>query len=269
LAHGLPHAPEIHLTGLALYTMAALMVGYFGVNAYTGKYGLNARQELDQEIVALTSELGAAEAGTGPGRAARFAAPLRPGRPRHAGRARTLPARLRQPPRSDQGPQAELTSGYLPARAPRLLRRDDGRPDSANFKISRYRLQKCRAALHCGIAIFLQRTQSFHGGLSWLERLIFSLIRNCHGRTQKNRHQGSRAGNGKEKGQQKGFGAPPEFTKAQDLAALRDMLLIRRFEEKAGQLYGMGAIGGFCHLYIGQEAIVVGMQMALKRAIRS
>ena len=45
------------LTGLALYTMAAGMVGYFGVNAYTGKYGLNARLELDQEIVALTSEL--------------------------------------------------------------------------------------------------------------------------------------------------------------------------------------------------------------------
>jgi cell division protein FtsB len=45
------------LTGLALYTMAAMIVGYFGVNAYTGKYGLNARQELDQEIIALTSEL--------------------------------------------------------------------------------------------------------------------------------------------------------------------------------------------------------------------
>jgi pyruvate dehydrogenase E1 component alpha subunit len=43
-----------------------------------------------------------------------------------------------------------------------------------------------------------------------------------------------------------------------------DMLLIRRFEEKAGQLYGMGLIGGFCHLYIGQEAVVVGMQAALK-----
>ena len=40
------------------------------------------------------------------------------------------------------------------------------------------------------------------------------------------------------------------------------MLLIRRFEEKAGQLYGMGLIGGFCHLYIGQEAVVVGMKMA-------
>jgi cell division protein FtsB len=45
------------LTGLALYTIAAAMISYFGVNAYTGKYGLNARQELDQEIVALTSEL--------------------------------------------------------------------------------------------------------------------------------------------------------------------------------------------------------------------
>ena len=45
------------LTGIALYMMAAGMVGYFGINAYTGKYGLNARQELDQEIVALTSEL--------------------------------------------------------------------------------------------------------------------------------------------------------------------------------------------------------------------
>ena len=69
----------------------------------------------------------------------------------------------------------------------------------------------------------------------------------------------------KEAEQDKGSGSPPEFTREQELAALRDMLLIRRFEEKAGQLYGMGAIGGFCHLYIGQEAVVVGMQMALKK----
>ena len=47
------------------------------------------------------------------------------------------------------------------------------------------------------------------------------------------------------------------------LRAYRDMLLIRRFEERAGQLYGMGLIGGFCHLYIGQEAVVVGIQLAL------
>ena len=59
-------------------------------------------------------------------------------------------------------------------------------------------------------------------------------------------------------------GAIVEFDKAQEILAYREMLLIRRFEEKAGQLYGMGFIGGFCHLYIGQEAVVVGMQMALK-----
>ena len=47
------------------------------------------------------------------------------------------------------------------------------------------------------------------------------------------------------------------------MQAYGDMLLIRRFEEKAGQLYGMGLIGGFCHLYIGQEAVVVGIQASL------
>jgi pyruvate dehydrogenase E1 component alpha subunit len=49
------------------------------------------------------------------------------------------------------------------------------------------------------------------------------------------------------------------------LGFYHDMLLIRRFEERAGQMYGMGLIGGFCHLYIGQEAVVVGMQAALKQ----
>jgi pyruvate dehydrogenase E1 component alpha subunit len=54
------------------------------------------------------------------------------------------------------------------------------------------------------------------------------------------------------------------LSREEELHAYREMLLIRRFEEKAGQLYGMGYIGGFCHLYIGQEAVVVGMMMALK-----
>src|ERR1700704_6297796 len=56
----------------------------------------------------------------------------------------------------------------------------------------------------------------------------------------------------------------PDLGKERELKAFREMLTIRRFEEKAGQMYGMGLIGGFCHLYIGQEAVVVGMQMTLK-----
>ncbi len=56
-----------------------------------------------------------------------------------------------------------------------------------------------------------------------------------------------------------------EFTPERELEAYREMLKIRRFEEKAGQLYGMGFIGGFCHLYIGQEAVVVGMQMSIDK----
>ena len=59
-------------------------------------------------------------------------------------------------------------------------------------------------------------------------------------------------------------GPVPDLGKETELRAYRDMLLIRRFEEKAGQMYGMGLIGGFCHLYIGQEAVVVGMQLALR-----
>ena len=71
----------------------------------------------------------------------------------------------------------------------------------------------------------------------------------------------------------RGPGRPPkEMTKDQCgspsrehlIEMYRTMLLIRRFEEKAGQLYGMGQIGGFCHLYIGQEAVVVGLQSISK-----
>lgn len=55
-----------------------------------------------------------------------------------------------------------------------------------------------------------------------------------------------------------------DFSKKELLGFYREMLLIRRFEEKAGQLYGMGMIAGFCHLYIGQEAIAVGMRHSMK-----
>ena len=56
---------------------------------------------------------------------------------------------------------------------------------------------------------------------------------------------------------------PYAASKDELLSFYKDMLLIRRFEEKAGQLYGLGLIGGFCHLYIGQEAVAVGLQSAL------
>jgi pyruvate dehydrogenase E1 component alpha subunit len=55
-----------------------------------------------------------------------------------------------------------------------------------------------------------------------------------------------------------------EAKKDELLQFYREMLLIRRFEERAGQLYGLGLIGGFCHLYIGQEAVAVGLQSAMK-----
>ncbi|MFN3869389.1 MAG: thiamine pyrophosphate-dependent enzyme [Hyphomicrobiaceae bacterium] len=56
---------------------------------------------------------------------------------------------------------------------------------------------------------------------------------------------------------------PTEMSRGEQLDAYRDMLLVRRFEEKAGQLYGLGLIGGFCHLYIGQEAVVTGLKRAM------
>ena len=84
------------LTGLALYAMAAAMIGYFGVNAYTGNYGLNARQELDQEIIALTSELARLKHERAEGE--QRVSLLRSDRvdPGYARRAGTLSARLRQ-----------------------------------------------------------------------------------------------------------------------------------------------------------------------------
>ena len=57
----------------------------------------------------------------------------------------------------------------------------------------------------------------------------------------------------------------PTATKDELLAFYREMVLIRRFEERAGQLYGMGLIGGFCHLYIGQEAVAVGVQASVRQ----
>ncbi|QUS54047.1 pyruvate dehydrogenase E1 component alpha subunit [Pseudovibrio denitrificans] len=83
--------------------------------------------------------------------------------------------------------------------------------------------------------------------------------------TQSKSSGGRAKGATKARGAMKNVPALVEFSKEEELNAYREMLFIRRFEEKAGQLYGMGLIGGFCHLYIGQEAVVVGMEMAKEK----
>ncbi|MFN3514386.1 MAG: pyruvate dehydrogenase (acetyl-transferring) E1 component subunit alpha [Phenylobacterium sp.] len=72
--------------------------------------------------------------------------------------------------------------------------------------------------------------------------------------------RGQSASTARRKAKNEGEPSLGGLTKDDLLGFYRDMLLIRRFEERAGQLYGMGLIGGFCHLYIGQEAIAVGVQ---------
>ena len=69
---------------------------------------------------------------------------------------------------------------------------------------------------------------------------------------------------GRKRGRKSGSAALYAASAKELTAFYRSMLMIRRFEEKAGQMYGMGLIGGFCHLYIGQEAVVVGVQDALQ-----
>jgi pyruvate dehydrogenase E1 component alpha subunit len=81
-------------------------------------------------------------------------------------------------------------------------------------------------------------------------------------RTSTKKGGASSRGNGKAKAGAKP-GAALGLDKDDLLELYREMLHIRRFEEKAGQMYGMGLIGGFCHLYIGQEAVVTGMQATL------
>ena len=72
-------------------------------------------------------------------------------------------------------------------------------------------------------------------------------------------------------GLQASYAANPAYAASDDelLHFYEQMVMIRRFEEKAGQLYGLGLIGGFCHLYIGQEAVAVGLQSALKPGLDS
>ena len=79
---------RIILTALGLYTFAALFIGYFGVNAFTGAHGLRAQADLDKQLATMDGELAAPESRARGLAAAGVAVALRPDRPRHAGRAR-------------------------------------------------------------------------------------------------------------------------------------------------------------------------------------
>src|SRR3981189_298898 len=141
------------LTGLALYTMAAAMVGYFGVNAYTGKYGLHARQELDQEIVALTSELARLKRERADGE--QRVSLLRSNRSIPICWTSARASSSITPIRATwSGSTSRIDFSIASSKTAIMLALQKARADSANFKITRERLQKCRAALHCGIAIF-------------------------------------------------------------------------------------------------------------------
>src|SRR3569833_2203435 len=198
---------------------------------------------------------GAIEAGASRRREAGIPASVRPGRPRHARGAGTLSARLCQPPCSD--PDQPAAVKRRAAETPqvclifcRLLQSISKNP---RFQLQNLLLRCTGHSKSRGTS-----SQRFYAGMRWdREGLLFLSSGNAMAAPKKSVV--------KEQGQDRDDAPPPEFTREQELAALRDMLLIRRFEEKAGQLYGMGAIGGFCHLYIGQEAVVVGMQMALKK----
>src|SRR5215831_8800718 len=189
------------LNALALYTIAALVIGYFGVNAYSGNRGLRAKQDLDQQIAELSAELDALKAErAGPLAAAVCEIGFFHLSPAPKSRARAYPHPL--PPCGDFG---YWGSGRLANKEPTPRRKmavASNRPAAQPAAVRRASVEPAAEM--------------------------------------------------------------PDFNQEQELHAYRRMLLIRRFEEKAGQLYGMGLIGGFCHLYIGQEAVVIGMQMAIK-----
>ena len=211
------------LAALSLYVLAAAFIGYFGVNAYTGNHGIRAKQTLDQRIAGLTLELDAARAERERWEHRVSLLRVRPHRPRSARGARAAAARIRRSPRRHDPDQASLRGSDPRFRRARIKLRDEA-PRTPPEDLNGVRPENKRD----------------------------EQARRQTGRRRPKNGSGERRPS-----------AVPDLGKEAELKAYRDMLLIRRFEEKAGQMYGMGLIGGFCHLYIGQEAVVVGMQMAL------
>src|SRR5262249_28634745 len=234
------------LNVLALYTIAALVIGYFGVNAYSGNRGLRAKQDLDQQIAELSAELEALKA-------------------ERANWERRVS--LLKPESIDPDMLGERARVLLNYPAPRDLTLRLKHPYARGPAGSRI----------CGIVFFYlfpaakSRARAYphplppcgdfgYGGSGRLTDEEPTLRRKMAVASNRPAAQPAAV----RRASVEPAAEMPDFNQEQELHAYRHMLLIRRFEEKAGQLYGMGLIGGFCHLYIGQEAVVVGMQMAIK-----
>ena len=242
--------------------MAAAVIGYFGFHAFTGNRGLNAKHDIDQQMAELTAELGR----------------LKAEREQWARRVALLRSDRIDPDMLDERARVLLNYAHpndvtmMLSEAALTVRRVDAILLSARY----FRQAGVARQVAC---VFRSLLAAFHG----LERIAWFIVApsydpkfaDCevsarlasfylsegtqHASQPLQEDARQAATREASAGRQK-----PEFGKEQELEAYREMLLIRRFEEKAGQMYGMGLIGGFCHLYIGQEAVVVGMQMALE-----
>src|SRR5262245_50649925 len=234
------------LNALALYTIAALVIGYFGVNAYSGNRGLRAKQDLDQQIAELSAELDA----------------LKAERANWERRVLLLKPESIDPDMLDE--RARVLLNYadpreLTLRLKQPLRRwPAGSRDLRNRFFYLFPAAKSRAHAYphplppCGDFGYWGSGRLTDEEPTPRRKMAVASNRPAAQPAALRRASVEPAAE------------IPDFNQEQELHAYRHTLLTRRFEEKAGQLYGMGLIGGFCHLYIGQEAVVIGMQMAIK-----
>ena len=234
------------LTALGLYVLAALLIGYFGVNAFSGNHGLKAKQDIDQQIASLSTELAGCKH-----RAHAMGAPHRACSNRDGLDPDMLDERARA--LLDYAHPNDLTLMIRPSRS-------GDRP--AALELHAWPAEIIFAANRFGAPEPTLRAPTsaisrfrLWDGTRDVSRTLMAVAQTKEAEPLAQRTPPRRRS-------RRAVRASAEFDKDEEFQALRQMLLIRRFEEKAGQMYGMGLIGGFCHLYIGQEAVVVGMQMA-------
>ena len=254
-------------TRSVLYVLAALLIGYFGVNAYSGDRGLKAKEDIDRQIAALTVDLDRLKlehaqwqrrialvevamtsiptcSTNGPVRSSIMSTP------------NDLTMMFGDKPRPAAG------SPSLGLESTPLLVPKSGFPTKDLMPMDR-----ASGSLRRSTPDFRNRVNSAIGkspgrSKTRAPRLLFRGQEWPSPKPSK-RLPAPKAASRRRSGGQRDYHSP-NSTRNRSSRRCGQMLLIRRFEEKAGQMYGMGLIGGFCHLYIGQEAVVVGMKLAMR-----